>query len=205
MGPICITCGPASAPIDAVRRITNFATGEIGAILSEEFSRAGHPVTCFRGVGATFPGGVGEIREFTTNESLAEALRALTPAAVFHAAALCDYDVVRVEGGSGGKLESRGGEIQLTLRPAKKLLPEFRGWFPGAFLVGWKYEVDGMPEDVVARGRRQLAEAKTDLCVVNGPAFGVGFGILHPDTALEHLPDKRELAKRLVQIFTDRT
>ncbi|MDX2081597.1 MAG: phosphopantothenoylcysteine decarboxylase [Terrimicrobiaceae bacterium] len=206
MGLICITCGPASAPIDKVRRITNFATGEIGRLLSDVFAEAGFRVVCFRGMGATAPVGSGELREFSTNESLAAGLWGLTekPVAIFHAAAMCDFDVAAVEGGSGGKLDSRGGGIRLVLKPARKILPDLRGWFPDAFLVGWKFEVDGTRDDVVAKGRRQLAEAHTDLCVINGPAFGEGFGILDCCGDVEFADDKQRLALRLLQIFQSR-
>ena len=50
---IVVTCGPSYEPIDAVRRITNFSTGELGIILANTLRNAGHTVTCLRGVSAT--------------------------------------------------------------------------------------------------------------------------------------------------------
>ena len=52
---ILITTGPAYAPIDEVRRITNFSTGELGALLATAAAEAGHQVICARGQGATHP------------------------------------------------------------------------------------------------------------------------------------------------------
>lgn len=201
----CITCGPAYEKIDQVRRITNFSTGEIGVILSDAFSRAGYEVICFRGEAATFPAPDGvEVRSFSTNESLASNLQSLmrAPSIVLHAAALCDFVLERIEGAEPAeKLSSRLGAIRLTLRPAEKVLPKIRGWFPAAKIIGWKYELDGSRERAVARAKDQLRASRTDACVVNGTAYGTGFGLLTGDDRIEHLPDKPLLAAQLVRLF----
>ena len=49
MNRVLITCGPAYAPIDDVRRITNFSTGELGVTLANAFATAGRKVLCFKG------------------------------------------------------------------------------------------------------------------------------------------------------------
>ncbi len=197
----CITCGPAYEPIDRVRRITNFSTGEIGSVLAEAFLKAGFDVVCFRGEAASFPAPAGvDVRTFTTNESLAGGLLSLgcAPDVILHAAALCDFILEKIDGSDGlSKLSSREGEICLTLKPAKKVLPEMRGWFPGARIIGWKYELDGAREQAVFRGAAQIQESRTDACVVNGDAYGPGFGLLLPDGSLTHFPDKAALAARL--------
>jgi len=197
----CITCGPAYEPIDTVRRITNFSTGEIGAVLAAAFLRAGFDVVCFRGEGATFPApGGADVRPFSTNGSLADGIRSLErpPAIVLHAAALCDFVVEKIEGAEGvGKLSSRAGAIRLTLRPAEKVLPSIRGWFPAARIVGWKFETDGTRGQAIARAAAQIRAARTDACVLNGPAYGPGFGLLAADDSLRHFPDKASLANRL--------
>ncbi len=196
-----ITCGPASTPIDQVRRITNFSTGEIGTILSQAFSRAGFDVFCFRGEGSTAPPPASvDVRHFSTNDSLAEALQCLDrqPEIVLHAAALSDFEVAEIHGSdASAKLSSRAGEIRLTLRPARKILPELRSWFPAARLIGWKYELDGSRDQAVARAAKQIREARSDACVINGAAYGPGFGVLTPDGSIAHLADKPSLAAHL--------
>ncbi|MGA9705372.1 phosphopantothenoylcysteine decarboxylase, partial [Pseudomonas sp.] len=52
---IVITSGPSYEPLDKVRRLGNFSTGELGTLLAEGFAEAGHSVVCFRGVASTFP------------------------------------------------------------------------------------------------------------------------------------------------------
>ena len=50
-----VTCGPSYEPIDEVRRLTNFSTGELGTILAAALARAGVETLCLRGVAATWP------------------------------------------------------------------------------------------------------------------------------------------------------
>jgi phosphopantothenoylcysteine decarboxylase/phosphopantothenate--cysteine ligase len=205
---ILITCGPAHAPIDEVRRITNFSTGEIGVLLANAFAAAGHEVVCLKGEAATTPLQTANdvnLRSFTTNDDLARQLAAIGNAdAVFHTAALCDYEVDEVRDAEGrlqseAKIPSRAGGLVIHLKPARKVLPALRGQFPGARIVGWKYELNGAREDALAAGRRQLAEARVNLCVVNGAAYGAGFGLLSPDDRLEHVADKQALCAALVR------
>lgn len=197
-----VTCGPASTPIDSVRRITNFATGEIGSILSQALQKAGWDVICLRGEGSTFPAPEGiDVRIFSTNDLLAELFQSLpvAPNVIFHAAALCDFQVASIEGGAGmKKIPTRDGAFTLHLEPAPKILPCLREWFPQAFIVGWKYELDGDRSAALAKGAAQIRECHTNACVVNGAAYGEGFGILLPDGMLTEVADKRGLAASLV-------
>lgn len=200
-----VTCGPAYESIDGVRRLTNFATGEIGAILSAALQECGYDVICFRGEGSTSaePTGV-EMQSFSTNDSLAQALQTLPrqPNLILHAAALCDFKVAAVEGAdSKEKISSRKGGITIHLQPAPKILPQLREWFPQALIVGWKYELDGQRADAIESGARQLRETGSDVCVLNGKAYGEGFGILFRDLSLRHCSDKKTLAQALIEIF----
>jgi len=196
-----VTCGPAYSPIDSVRRITNFATGEIGAILSRALRDAGWDVLCLRGEGSTAPAAEGvDVRSFSTNESLAVLFQSLPekPSAIFHAAALCDFQVASIEGAGGmKKIPTRNGAVFLHLEPALKILPRLREWFPEALIVGWKYELDGDRAAALSKGEAQICECRTNACVVNGAAFGLGFGILLPDGRVLEEPDKTALAGTL--------
>jgi phosphopantothenoylcysteine synthetase/decarboxylase len=194
-----VTCGPAYEPIDAVRRITNHSTGELGAALAEALAADGFDVLCLRGEMATFPAPRGvRMLGFSTNESLRAELEKIhePPAAVFHAAALGDFAVAGIEGAEiTGKIKSTT-QLRITLRPAAKILPDLRDLFPESLIVGWKYELDGTRPDVLARGHKQIATARTDACVVNGAAYGPGFGFLEPGASDEvrHLSDKAALS-----------
>jgi phosphopantothenoylcysteine synthetase/decarboxylase len=184
---ILITCGPSYEPIDDVRRITNFSTGRLGVTLTNAFADAGHTVYCLKGEQATYPG---ECRAqhvilFSTNDDLAQKLQSLRGEnieAIFHAAALCDFKVASVESATGETLHSkkfptRSDPLTLKLVPTTKILPQLRGWFPSAKIVGWKFELEGNREDAIEKALRQIEECQTDACVVNGRAYGLGFGL----------------------------
>jgi len=205
-----VTAGPASAPIDDVRRITNFASGEIGALLSAALVAQGIEPLLFRARGATcteVPDGT-LLHEFETNRDLARALEHLSETrgadirAVFHAAALSDYAVSAVRGPDGSlsgahKIPGDLPQIHLVLEPAAKILPRLRAWFPHAWIAGWKYELEGAREDAVEAARAQLAQGRTEATVLNGAAYGPGFGVLEGDKSPLHFATKREVAQFL--------
>jgi len=212
---IVITSGPSYEPLDQVRRLSNFSTGELGTLLAEGFSEAGHSVVCFRGVASTFPPPLWpvEVIPFTTNDDLAAGLQTL-PARegatiVLHAAALCDFRIKEIADESGepvhrNKISSRAGALKLTLEPAPKLIASLRSLFPASILVGWKYELDGTANDVIAKGRRQMDDCLTDACVLNGSAYGAGFGVISRSGEQTHLPDKAALCRFLLD-WAERT
>lgn len=202
---IIVTCGPSYEPIDRVRRITNFSTGALGCLLANHFAQAGDEVWCLKGELAVAPDPVHAVRviRFDTNQTLADALeRIASPEkdlAVLHAAALCDFRVAGVGGRNGapvssGKIATRDGRIELLLEPTLKLLPLLRGWFPKARIAGWKYEVDGGRDEVIRKAADQIASARTDACVMNGPAWGAGFALRQADGSMFHVADRRGLA-----------
>ena len=212
---IVITAGPSYEPIDKVRRLTNSSTGELGTLLAEAFAEVGHSVVCFRGVASTFapPLWPVEVVPFTTNDDLAEGLMRL-PARedvtiVLHAAALCDFKVLEIvdEKGDaihGEKVSSRAGTLKLTIEPTPKLIASLRKMFPSSILVGWKFELEGTPGDVLSKGRLQISEYLTDACVLNGQAYGPGFGLISRSGEQVHLPDKAALCRYLVE-WAERT
>ena len=208
-----VTAGPTYEPIDQVRRLTNHSTGQLGTGLAKRLADAGHEVTLLRGRSATHtevPEGIGFL-QFTTSADLAEKLERLAVAesgagAVFHAAAVSDFAVGqifrRADDGqlnplNAGKLSTRDGDLLLELKPTPKIIASLREWFAEALLVGWKYEVDGDRDSALGQGQTQIVENQTNGCVVNGPAYGNGFGWLSNDHPAEHLADKAELFNKL--------
>ncbi len=193
-----VTCGPAYEPIDSVRRITNHSTGELGTVLCAALHSEGFQVLCLRGEMATHPAPQNvEVIPFTTNSSLEEELEKIpeSPAVIFHAAALCDFTV---EASAAGKKIRSNAELTLTLHPAEKILPHLRPLFGGALIVGWKYELGGTRDEALARARSQITHARSDACVVNGSAYGEGFGLLE-NGSVDHLADKAALSTHLVR------
>ena len=204
-----VTCGPGVAPIDAMRRITNFSSGELGVRLTECLLEYGWEVSCFKSEASTYRDPVGQnllLGSFSTNEDLEGQLRALPDPEgvhiVFHAAALTDYRVVSVctlegEPLHSKKIPSHHAGLQIFLEPATKLLPGLRTLFPAARIVGWKFELDGDRSSALEKGRNQLRENNSSLCVVNGAALGTGVRILDPQGAQHEAQTRSELCNWL--------
>jgi phosphopantothenoylcysteine decarboxylase/phosphopantothenate--cysteine ligase len=199
-----VTAGPAYEPLDDVRRLTNFSTGRLGTDLANYLAARGHNVLLLLGEQATYAGErrAQRVVPFSTAADLRARLKTLAPKkvdAIFHAAAVSDFSFGRifapdaanklVEIKPAKKIPTRQGKLLVELLPAPKIIAELRGWFPRSKIVGWKFEADGKRADAVAAARRQLAECSTDLCVVNGPAYGEGFGLLGKKGEPAHLPN----------------
>ena len=73
--------------------------------------------------------------------------------------------------------------------------------FPHSQLFGWKYELTGTRDEALTKVRRQLAEAHTDYCVLNGRAAGEGFTLCDPTSTLTHAPSKADLCAALVALL----
>ncbi|HXD00210.1 MAG TPA: phosphopantothenoylcysteine decarboxylase [Verrucomicrobiae bacterium] len=201
-----VTAGPTYESLDEVRRLTNFSTGRLGTELAAFLSARGHGVTLLIGQLATYRGErqARKVETFTTTSDLRERLRNISsesPDAVFHAAAVSDFGFGKIwrrtEGGDlsevkSGKISTGAGTRLAELVPTPKIIAELRGWFPQARLTGWKYEVEGNRADVIALGERQIAECRTDACVVNGRGYGDGFGLVAARKCV-HLPDMAAL------------
>ena len=210
-----VTAGPTFEALDEVRRLTNFSTGRLGVELARHLAGRGHTVTLLLGEQATYrdtAGLAGSVTPFTTTSDLRAHLQALGGgggvAAVFHAAAVSDFTFgkVWVRNAAGalsevraGKLSTREGTLLAELLPTPKIITELRGWYPRALLVGWKYEVEGGRAELARLAARQFAECGTDLCVVNGRAYGEGFGVAQPDGACPHCADRAALFHQLEQ------
>ena len=195
-----VTMGPTQEPLDAMRILSNRSTGELGTRLALALAKAGHQVIALRGSGSTADasalqeGGV-RILPFTTAEDLRMAVEqtsqeAVQINAIFHAAAVSDF---YFSDAPTGKIPTTNGPLTLTLKPTPKLLPRMREWFPKTRIVGWKFEAAGDKDSALAKAAAQIKKCSTDACVLNGPSYGKGFGILSKNGSLQHLRGKTEL------------
>ena len=211
-----VTAGPTYEPLDDVRRLTNFSTGRLGTELANHLSRKGHQVTLLLGESATYRAatGVQDLQIFSTTQDLFEKLSELSKTgvdAIFHASAVSDYTFGRiwVRSSSGemvdvrsGKISTKDGVLLAELIPTRKIIPQLRDLYPGAVIVGWKYEVEGGREEVLGLAAKQLNDCKTTACVANGKAYGPGFGILMADGSNKHFEDVAGLYSGLEQLLT---
>ena len=204
-----VTCGPATTPIDAVRRITNFSTGELGVQLTEALLEQGWNVTCFKGKGSTYRDPEGSrltLKRFDTNGDLLDGLLDISDPdrvqVVFHAAALSDFEVAEISGPNhelltSKKIPSAYEEVHLILRPAFKVLPRMEELFARAVVVGWKFELEGNTASALVCARAQLELSRSTLCILNGTAYGNGFGIVNRQGLLADVASRDDLAEWL--------
>jgi phosphopantothenoylcysteine synthetase/decarboxylase len=211
-----VTCGPSYEPIDQVRRLTNFSTGELGTILSVELASQGWEVVCCRGEGSTAAPPIGKgitVETFATNADLEKILRAHSSdpdvRAVLHGAALSDFRVERITDNEGNELKaakitSSLDRLTLVLEPAGKILAELRPLYPQAAIVGWKYELEGDAQTAVARAQQQARKYQIDASILNGSAYGSGFGFCQAGKPVQHFYTKKKLSVFLVEWLKDR-
>ena len=203
-----VTAGPTYEPLDDVRRLTNFSTGRLGTELANFLAARGHKVILLVGEMAVHAGErkAQRVEIFSTTEDLRGKFKALAKKnvdAIFHAAAVNDFSFGRVfepdekkklvEIKGVRKISTRRGKLLAELLPTPKIISELRDWFPKTKIAGWKFEADGRRADAVAAARKQIAECATDLCIVNGPAYGEGFGLVGKKGGPAHLANPPQL------------
>ena len=201
---LLVTIGPTQEPLDAMRLISNRSTGDLGTLLALRLIESGHSVIALRGVGSTAESSEllkhsKRVIPFGSTADLKVALENLSAeqlpiTEVFHAAAVSDFFL---PSGGTGKIPTSDGTLTLTLEPTPKLLPLMRGWFPSARIIGWKFEACGDLESALAAGSTQLRQCDTNDCIVNGPSYGQGFGVLSKSGQLTHLADRETLCEYL--------
>jgi len=206
-----VTAGPTYEPLDKVRRLTNFSTGQLGVGLANFLAAHGHEVRLLLGEQATYGGErrAQQVETFTTTADLRDRLQTLASRsvnAVFHAAAVGDFAFGKIWRRSiqgelteikAGKLSTRQGTLLAELAPTPKIITGLRDWFPQARIVGWKFEVDGDRAGVVRMAEKQLRECLIDACVANGAAYGDGFGVVTSNGKCVHVPDAAALFEAL--------
>jgi phosphopantothenoylcysteine synthetase/decarboxylase len=210
-----ITAGPTYETMDNVRRLTNFSTGRLGTELGNFLVERGHQVTLLVGEQATHCGErkAQRVEKFSTTANLLEKFHELSKqnvGAVFHAAAVSDYTFGKIwlRSATGelseiksGKISTRAGTLMAELVPTPKVIAELRGLFPSAKLIGWKYEVDGDRVSVLQKAEQQIAECRTDACVANGKAYGLGFGVVTGAGQCQHVRDSGSLFETLEKLI----
>jgi phosphopantothenoylcysteine decarboxylase/phosphopantothenate--cysteine ligase len=212
-----VTAGPTYEPLDKVRRLTNFSSGRLGTELARFLTEHGHETTLLLGEQATHwskPDKT-KVERFGTTTDLLKRLERhgsspTAPQAIFHAAAVSDFAFGKIfsQSGSGaltevygGKITTRDGRLLAELVPTPKILRQLRRLFSQAVIVGWKYEVDGNRAGAVGLGETQIRECHTNACVVNGPAYGLGFGLLLNTGAIQHLRGPEDLYEALEKLI----
>lgn len=170
---LLITSGPTRAPLDAVRYITNKATGRLGALIAEQAIQRGAHVTFVYGRPSQVPVVRGSSHDHLTMiavetiDDLIAVFRQEIPHgydAVIHPMAVLDFqpDVVRAEK-TGSEVEEWG----VRLVPTPKVIGLVKDLAPDTFLVGFKLEVGKDPKELQSIAFEFLKRNQCDLVVAN--------------------------------------
>jgi phosphopantothenoylcysteine decarboxylase/phosphopantothenate--cysteine ligase len=204
---IIVTAGGTQEPIDAVRVITNRASGKMGAALAEECYLQGAEVLLLRSknsVSSRF-----NVKEeiFETSKDLEGLIKnyAQKYDVIFHSAAVSDFIP---ENKLDEKLDSQK-HIILRLYPAEKILHQIKSWNPKIKLIGFKAVFRLKEEELIKTGMKKLKDSHSDFVIVNDVGKeGIGFGvdtnevyIISPKGLLAKVPKatKREIAQRILE------
>ena len=205
MKRILVTAGPTEEPVDAVRFISNYATGQIGVELAREARRRGWAVTLILGPShVRVPAGVRLVRVRTAREMQRAVRRCCKECRVIiMAAAVSDWRPARTIRGKM-KRADKPRVIRLVENPdILKTLGSRKG--SPLFRVGFCLEYG----DPRREARRKLRDKGLDLIVANrigagGAPFGrrpmavwlIGRGAR--DEQYIRAASKRTIARRLL-------
>jgi len=171
---ILITAGPTWVPIDAVRVISNSASGATGLFLSRALQGLGAKVTLLLGPiplgDVSLKGNVPYFRIIRfkffdeLKQLLARQLKGAGFDAVIHTAAVSDY---RPHRRCRGKIASGKSRLRLELYPTEKIIDAIKKYDPSVYLVGFKYHPGASRETLFREARALARRSKADLVVAN--------------------------------------
>jgi phosphopantothenoylcysteine decarboxylase/phosphopantothenate--cysteine ligase len=170
-GPkVLITGGGTAEPIDSVRSITNFSSGQTASQMADFFTARGFQVDLLLSETARVQPQNTKALPFNSHQDLEDKLKARLSqhsyALVVHLAAVSDY---RVRKAAEGKISSDQEEIQLTLSRTPKLIQSLKEWSRNkeAVLVGFKLTSGSEEGERRQKAARLLEQASLSGVVSN--------------------------------------
>lgn len=206
---VVVTAGATQEKLDAVRVITNRASGKMGAALSDEAFLRGAKVVLIRGKNSVSPQYFLEEIVVETAGEMARALEehAIDADILFHSAAISDF-VAKEK--INKKIKSTG-DWMLALEPNIKIIDKLKKINPRMFLAGFKAEYDTSEGELIKSANTVLKRAGTDIIVANDVGkIGRGFAtdtnevyVIDKKGKVVHLPlsSKRKIAEELINII----
>jgi len=143
---ILVTSGGTSEPIDPVRSITNFSTGETGHRIATELRQAGHHVTLIQARSSPFS--LHDQLAYTTTDEFVDLVKSELQNHhydyLIHSAAVADY---RVENRFAEKIPSEN-DFTLKLVRNEKVIHHVREWSKNKLMkvVSFKLTSDSPPK-----------------------------------------------------------
>lgn len=197
---VLVSAGGTYEAIDPIRGISNRSSGKMGIEIAKEAFIRGANVTLLEGeVSVPVPLSLNSINAGSSSEMNEKAMKIIKDFDVFvSAAAVSDFSPSVVE---KSKISS-SQELELKLKPTKKILNQIKKQNPDVFLVGFKAEYRVTEEELIESSQKQIDNSGADLVVANDVAVeGAGFGsdknqVILVDEEVEKIPfsTKKEIA-----------
>lgn len=204
---ILVTAGGTSESIDAVRTITNRASGKMGVAIAEACFMQGAEVLILRAKSSVFPRFNIQSEFFETAKDLEGLIEkyAKNYDVIFHTAAVSDF---MPEEKMDVKLDSIKS-FALKLIPAPKIISQIKKWNPKIKLIGFKAVYKLSDNELIKEGINILKKSHSDFIIVNDVGKeGVGFGvdtnevyIISPNGLLAKIgkSPKKEVARKILE------
>jgi len=203
---VLVTAGTTREPIDAVRHISNFATGELGVEIVKEAHDRGYDVTLLYGFGtAEIPDYIKTVR-FTTAQSLLEkVLEKIGNTDIYiSSAAVVDYAPIPVN----EKISSERDELTIKLRPTPKVLKEAKAAAkPGTEFVAFKLNYNVPEEELIRQAMKSYGEIAdiiiaNDLTKIEGQSHEAI--LLYKGDVVNRMYSKNEIANAILDCLEKR-
>jgi phosphopantothenate---cysteine ligase (CTP) len=210
---ILITAGSTSEPIDSVRRITNSATGRLGALTAESLYRQAAAKIIYVCESSAVLPQIPNLEVIHTEgtaelaNTVGRIMRERKPDAVIHSMAISDYMVDSVYAKNGEKLDTKGkissslDGLTVNLVPTPKIIALIKKACPETLLVGFKL-LDGVSRDeLIEIAYRLLVKNRCDFVFANDRREVQGDShagyLINPDRSYARIDGKKNIAEAI--------
>ena len=202
MRPILITGGATQNPIDSMRYITAYATGNTAIAIAMQLQLFEPELTLLCSplgeYNAKSQGYTQNIHTFSSTRNLQQKmhdwLNIHPTGIVIHSAAVGDYEVAN-ENNIHTKIASNQSELILTLQPAPKILSGLKSLAPRSKIISFKAASPDISfEQMIEIAKKQLQNSKSDIVFANQ------IGKTHQNIALVYPHTTKNISKRELAI-----
>ncbi|MBI3019072.1 MAG: bifunctional phosphopantothenoylcysteine decarboxylase/phosphopantothenate--cysteine ligase CoaBC [Deltaproteobacteria bacterium] len=208
---ILITAGPTRGPIDPVRYISNFSTGELGVRLAHELYIRGADPTLVYGSGSVSPHSFYPVISVTTPQEMLDVVLSELQVQKVHAAIFSAAVLDHVPAQTHDLKLSSAEPLEVQFVQTPKIIREIdkvtrhscENISKGLFKIGFKLEWKKSEEELARLGMKALDAMNIDVVVVNDlshikdqihPAL-----LLDRKGAVQKLQSKKEIIESLIQ------
>ncbi len=210
---VLVTAGSTVEHIDPIRVMTNLSSGKMGLAITQAARSMGATVTLIFGRGTQEPVN-GKALRVSTGEEMHKALFSELASnkydIVIMAAAVADFTPARK---SDMKIDTKAGEMELSVVATKKIIDEVKNKSKDTFLVAFKADYDVSDSILIEKAYKKLQECNADIVVANDLGrqdSGVGSDknevfIVDKNRKVLHLPpdNKVQIARKLMELVAE--